>query len=136
VKLNPSAAAPTAAVADNPLNFLKVLKRRMTCHQVAAAIAGKFDGRPMHPASVARWIKDGCPDVHGVRVKLRAARIGGRYLIDPGDLDDFFAALAGKPVPKTPLPTKAQARAKDDAETAEAMLAEAPRPKRREKVGA
>ena len=48
-------------------------------------------------ATVVRWITDGCPARDGRRIRLTATRCGGRWLVRPADLDDFFAALGQSP---------------------------------------
>lgn len=66
----------------------------LTLNQVAKRFPGKSGGR-IHTATITRWILMGCLSRDGVRVKLSATRVGSRWLVDPSNLDIFFAALAG-----------------------------------------
>ncbi|MBY0458484.1 MAG: hypothetical protein K2V38_14185 [Gemmataceae bacterium] len=62
------------------------------------------------------WILTGCPARTGERIKLTAVRAGGRWLVNPSDLDAFFAALAASPdtpAPPAPTTTVAQRRNQD-----------------------
>ena len=65
----------------------------MTVAQVRARLPGKGRGR-IHPATITRWILQGCPSRSGTRVKLLATRAGSHWLIRSSDLEEFFASLA------------------------------------------
>jgi len=93
----PQSTGPHPVVAD-----------AMTVSQVCRSLPGSRGNGRISPSTVTRWIMGGCPAVTGKRVKLRATRCGGRWLITPEDLDVFFAELAGSPGPlTTPTPETA-----------------------------
>lgn len=58
----------------------------MTFRDVAKLLATKE--RPLHISTIHRWCKRG---VAGIR--LSAKRIGGRWYVKSGDLDDFIDTL-------------------------------------------
>lgn len=97
-----------------PTTTKALAARLLTVCQVCAKYPGKGGGR-MAPSTVTRWILSGCPDRNGTRVRLRATRVGSRWLVDPDDLTAFFAALAaspsGAPPPAAPTPEARAARA-------------------------
>lgn len=66
---------------------------RLTVSQICRSIPGCRGKPSLSPSTVTRWILLGCPSLSGERVKLRATRAGGRWLVDPADLQIFFAAL-------------------------------------------
>jgi hypothetical protein len=66
----------------------------LTVAQVCSRLPGARSNRRVSPSTVTRWVLNGCPSRGGVRIKLKATRAGGRWLIAPADLDSFFAALA------------------------------------------
>lgn len=82
----------------------------LTISQIVARLPGSRGARRVHPATVVRWITTGCPARDGTRVRLAATRCGARWLIAPGDLDAFFAALAADPTPPTTPPRSPAAR--------------------------
>ncbi len=65
----------------------------LTIAQVCAGLPGRSTKR-LHPSTITRWILKGVPSLGGQRVKLRAIRAGGRWLVSPAALDGFFAALS------------------------------------------
>lgn len=69
------------------------MKVYLTLGQVAKRYPGKQGQSQLSPSTVSRWILTGCPGRSGTRVKLRATRGGGRWLIEESDLEAFFAAL-------------------------------------------
>lgn len=69
----------------------------LTIGQICSRITGARGARRVSPSTVSRWIAEGCPGRCGGRIKLRATRAGGRWLVDPADLDAFFAALGADP---------------------------------------
>lgn len=75
--------------------------------QVCARYPGRGSKR-LHPSTVTRWILTGCPSRAGVRVKLAAIRVGGRWMLQPAAIDHFFAALAS--TSPTPIQTHASTR--------------------------
>lgn len=71
----------------------------LTVAQVCELLPGARGNKRVSPSTVTRWILKGCPSRSGVRVKLHAKRVGGRWLIAaPDDLDAFFEALAATDV--------------------------------------
>lgn len=66
----------------------------LTISQVCRRLPGARGAPNVTPSTVTRWILAGCPARNGARVKLRATRAGGRWLVDPADLSAFFEALA------------------------------------------
>lgn len=76
---------------------------RLTVSQVCSNLPGARGAKRLHPATVVRWITSGCPTRDGRRVRLRATRCGSRWLVDPDDLETFFAALAADPAEADPL---------------------------------
>jgi hypothetical protein len=86
----------------------------LTVSQVCRRYPGKGAGS-ISPSTVTRWILLGCMARDGTRVRLSATRVGSRWLIDPADLDAFFARLKGeidpRPAPATPA-TEPTRRAK------------------------
>jgi hypothetical protein len=75
----------------------------LTISQIAARLPGSRGARRVHPATITRWILDGCPARNGVRVKLSATRAGTRWLVRESDLHTFFEALGAEP-PTAPAP--------------------------------
>ena len=56
-------------------------------------------GRPVHPATLTRWIQQGVRLPDGNRVKLRAVRIGSRWAVKPTWVSDFIEATTAGHVP-------------------------------------
>lgn len=69
----------------------------LTVTQVCARLPGARGAKRVAPSTVVRWVTIGCPSRTGERIRLRATRAGSRWLINPADLDGFFAALASDP---------------------------------------
>lgn len=69
----------------------------LTISQVCHRFPGARGAAHVTPSTVTRWILLGCPARDGNRVKLAATRAGGRWLVNPTDLDTFFTALAADP---------------------------------------
>jgi hypothetical protein len=60
----------------------------------AARLVPSFrGGKSTAPSTVFRWISEGCRGAGGERIKLEAARIGGRWITSQAALDRFVAAL-------------------------------------------
>ena len=84
----------------------------LTISKVAASLPGSRGAKRTHPATIVRWILEGCPARDGRRVKLVATRAGSRWLIQQSDLDTFFAALAADPSPvRIPTPSRSHSTA-------------------------
>ncbi len=95
----------------------------LTVAQVCGRLPGKTGGR-VNKSTVTRWIIDGCPARDGTRVRLAATRCGSRWLIDPVDLDAFFAALAARST-TPPSTAKSTTRTETDRTAAARRAAEA-----------
>jgi hypothetical protein len=68
-------------------------------------------GRPLHPATVLRWILDGVRGRDGDRIRLEAVRIGGRWCTSAEALQRFLATLSAAPAgPAGPAPRTAGQR--------------------------
>jgi len=92
--------------------------RPLTLAEIAASIPGARGAARLSPATLTRWILEGCRARDGSRVHLAAMRAGCRWLVYQSDLDTFFAALAGDmtpPAPPKPTTTPAQRRARSEA---------------------
>ena len=74
----------------------------LTIAQVCELLPGARGNKRVSPSTATRWILKGCPSRSGVRVKLKASRGGGRWLVAPDDLEAFFAALAATDVAAPP----------------------------------
>ena len=97
--------------------------RPLTLAEISASLPGARGARRLSPATLTRWILQGCPARNGTRMKLAAMRCGQRWLVYQTDLDEFFAALAADPVPQTPPRSPSQRQRA--AEAAGKRLAEA-----------
>lgn len=67
---------------------------KWTVSQVCRAYPGSRGKPNLSPSTVTRWILTGCPSLSGERVKLKATRVGSRWMVDFADLEAFFEALA------------------------------------------
>lgn len=92
-----------------------------TIAQIARGIPGARGSSQVSPSTVFRWIREGCPSVTGERVKLRATRVGARWLVAESDLADFFAAL-GSPAATATTQTRTDKQRKQAAERAASEL--------------
>ena len=85
------------------------MTRPLTLAQIADSIPGSRGAERLSPATLTRWIIDGCRARDGSRVRLAATRAGTRWLVQQVDLDAFFAALAADPAPvSTPVPVRSE----------------------------
>ena len=87
----------------------------VTVGDVCARLPGSRGAKRVSPSSITRWIQKGCPARNGERVKLKATRAGGRWLIDPEDLKTFFDRLGAEP----PVSATNSPRVPDASEQAE-----------------
>ncbi len=105
--------SPAGSSGESPNSGL------LTVAQVCERVPGARGARRLHPATVTRWILHGCPSRTGVRIKLTAVRVGGRWLVREADLDAFFAALAvtdhAAPMPTPSRDTDQRRRASERA---------------------
>jgi hypothetical protein len=65
----------------------------LTIPQIASSLPPRRGSRGVANSTIIRWIVAGVPGPDGMRVKLRATRAGGRWLVRQDYLDQFFAAL-------------------------------------------
>lgn len=70
----------------------------LTVDEVRRVVPGSRGAKFTSRATVGRWVTNGCPTRAGGRIKLKAIRIGSRWLIRPDDLTAFFAALTAEGV--------------------------------------
>jgi hypothetical protein len=61
--------------------------------QAARLVPPLRDGRPTHPATIVRWIVDGCPDGRGGREFLEGARTPGGWITSTAALQRFLSRL-------------------------------------------
>ncbi len=65
----------------------------LTLKRVSQIVPGR-DGERCHVSTVLRWVLKGVKR-NGVRIRLEAVRVGGRYLVQPEALDRFIQATTG-----------------------------------------
>jgi hypothetical protein len=91
-------------VAGNTPQPAVVSGVKLTVSQICRSIPGSRGKPSLSPSTVTRWILRGCPSLSGERVKLKASRVGSRWMVDPADLEAFFDALgssrSGEDAPK------------------------------------
>jgi hypothetical protein len=74
-----------------------------TLSQVARRFPPSRGGRPVHVATVTRWIIQGARLRDGTRLRLRAVRLPGRWVVEPEAVDEFLATLTAD---RSGLPTE------------------------------
>ena len=62
--------------------------------QIARRFPGSKGAENSHPATWIRWILRGCLGADGLRHKLKATRIGSRWLVTEVDVAEFFDRLS------------------------------------------
>jgi hypothetical protein len=79
----------------------------VTIGQVIAKLPGGRGNPRPSPSTVTRWIISGVRGIAGTTVRLKATRVGFRWLLKQSDIDDFFSALGALPTdpPSTRSPT-------------------------------
>jgi hypothetical protein len=65
----------------------------ITLAQAAKILPPGRNGRPVHIATILRWITDGTMSPTGERVRLQAVRMGSRWLTTREWLDDYARRL-------------------------------------------
>jgi hypothetical protein len=73
--------------------------------EVARLLPISRRGRPVHVATVTRWIVDGVLLRDGTRLRLRGTRLPGRWVVEPAALQEFLVALTAD---RSATPTSAQ----------------------------
>jgi hypothetical protein len=89
-----------------------------TVYLTVAEVAKRFPpsrcGRPVHVGTVTRWVTLGARLRDGRRLRLKADRLPGRWIITPESVDEFIAALtadrSGTPMSAPPAYDPARAR--------------------------
>jgi hypothetical protein len=76
----------------------------LTVGQVARLFPPTRNGRPVHKATVTRWILDGVGLRDGSRLRLRADRAPGGWLVEPAAVKEFLAALTADRLGPTACP--------------------------------
>jgi hypothetical protein len=76
----------------------------VTVAEVAARLPGARAATRVHPATVTRWILTGARTPSGCRVRLEAARVGGRWITSSEAVARFVAALTAPATPPDPTP--------------------------------
>lgn len=61
--------------------------------QITKKLPASRGGRPVHVATVTRWILEGARLRDGTRLRLRATRLPGRWVVEKVAVDEFLAAL-------------------------------------------
>jgi hypothetical protein len=86
----------------------------LSLSDVARLLPTSRSGRPVHVATLTRWIVDGVRLRDGTRLHLRGTRLPGRWVVEPAALEEFLAALtvdrAGRSPPAPPGPGRGRAR--------------------------
>lgn len=59
----------------------------------AMTIQEAATSRRVGPKTIWRWIRSGVQISDGSRIRLRAAKLGGAWRIDPADLEEFSRRL-------------------------------------------
>jgi len=76
--------------------------------QAARRLPSIRSGKPVSPATLWRWSRDGVLARDGSRVRLETVRIGGASCTSIEALSRFFARLSGEDTAPTPAPTATQ----------------------------
>jgi hypothetical protein len=87
-------AAELPPAADPSESFLG--EDILTVSQAASIFPGHRKNSKMHPSAVARFISAGTRRTDGAVVRLRAYRLGGRWLTSRQAVAEFLRALTPK----------------------------------------
>ena len=92
----------------------------ITVSNLARRFPGTRGAKHLHPATITRWILQGVTGMDGTVIRLRAHRLGGKWLITEADLQEFMPALGSQsnaPEIRTPaVRTRASNSAADQLE--------------------
>jgi hypothetical protein len=80
--------------------------RFLTINEVASSLPGHRQNERTSPATITRWILRGCQSLAGRTIRLHAVRAGGRWLVSPDALTEFFNTLGELPDANTFLPSR------------------------------
>lgn len=97
----------------------------ITPAQIARRLPPNRGDKPVHVASVIRWITHGARALDGSRVKLRAVRLPGGWRSTWAWVEDFFSALTTAAEGDVPPPPEPPASRRRQHERAERELVEA-----------
>lgn len=86
-------------VLQQTVDRLTDIPRPLTLSEISASRPGARSAKRLSPSTITRWILFGCPNRSRDRIRLKAERCGGRWLVYEADLAAFFAALAADPAP-------------------------------------
>ena len=75
--------------------------------QAARRLGSNKNDKPVHPATVMRWIKEGAKLSSGARLRLRAVRYPAGWRVAPEWIDEFISTLTSDRLggTSTPAPT-------------------------------
>jgi hypothetical protein len=87
---------------DSVDQWVDSLKAYQNLSQVARHLSSSREGRPVHTATVTRWVIEGVRASDGSRIKLRAMRFPSGWRTTLEWVDDFIQAITadrtGRPV--------------------------------------
>ena len=74
------------ALASHPRHYRSLA-------EAARLFPSSRNGRPVHVATLTRWINDGVRGRDGQVIRLRATRLPGRWVVTDAAVDEFLDAL-------------------------------------------
>ena len=90
--------------------------------EVSSILPPGRNGKRPHLSCVLRWITSGAPGPDGQPVRLRAARVGGRWFSSREAVAEFIAALTPRLDDTPPRPASTPAARRRASQTAEKKL--------------
>jgi hypothetical protein len=87
--------APLDLTSETPLSLAAAARR----------IPPLRGTRPVHPATVLRWVLDGTRLPDGSRLRLEAVRCGGAWITTAEAIDRYLSALTSAPLAGRGTPT-------------------------------
>ena len=78
--------------------------------QVARRLPPNRGNKPVHPATLTRWILEGVVLSDGSRIKLRAVRFPSAWLTTDTWVEDFLEAITADRMGEKPAPIPARER--------------------------
>lgn len=88
----PLADTNNAEVAMNDIFDEVAQGQGLALTAIAKILPNAYSGKPVNIATVLRWVLTGIKLPDGTRVKLQAARLGGRWVSTPGAVKRFVMA--------------------------------------------
>lgn len=112
----------------------------LTLSQVTRRFPPSRCGRPVHVATVTRWITEGARLRDGTRLSLRATRLPGRWVVEPEAVEEFLTALtadrsADLNAGRASIPAKSELRTAADRTTAARRKAHAEAARELDEIG-